>query len=930
MAPPPPRSFSERARSMSQERIRRRTSFDGLVRGTTPVQHEQADWVMAVARAIYRSRYIFVVGWLVITVCMAQQAWELVLRAAPMAKKPPTNTESSAAMAVFETHYANMATMRREMVMLKCKTECASAASPVSRGFFLEVIDELKRWNNTNNGTIVQIHSYFDFSGHHQLGENPMQTEDSQKILMQWIWRVHPDSESKARAEELCERIKQIIAEENHFQGANGFHMAATGLVFLDHAMKETLIEEIPVHEVSTIWLPFIILALALQSPRMLLLALLPMPIEIIVSFGIMYYVSLQTTVVLFALMMMLMLCTSLSFDYSLFTLTRYAEERSVGEDVENAILTVISQSGRVVVVSGCVLMIAWAAMLGLPSPFNGFCVAACSMILVCVLVQLTFVPSLLAVLPFLGPPRSKPLDALDDLGYRSPLKNGGSSPALSQQSAPELERARPHMKGLFFWSGGWITQFPLNVLLPIGVYMLFSPLTLRMNKNFDWGAFKFKMGHSYELTMPRTANEWDTLVEIQSSFPSEAGIVMPLMIMLERTDQTGETLNKQEFFDMNCRMANAVIAQVKGQPWQVTADNFVSATFHGSDVTGKVSCMETWQMNLVRNNWAAKNIFLAHTSEHLQELWSQLMSPQGDAMLTFLFPPMDPFSPNAFDLVREVRKALARQTAEENSKGGAPIRFLTFSPGSVLMDLIDVTSGQLPVCFIGCAIVCLTLIAIWFGSVFIPFKLLLTVVVPITWTYGAGLYVYEDGVLDWIGIAGVHRTGDAGLDWTVPMFTLTFMMGLALDYEIFLFERVREFREEGFGECESIQLGLAATGGTISSAGLIMALTFVAQMLGSIPVTNQMGFILVFSIVVDTFVVRSILVPAMLSLIPCANYWPAHMPKPRFEWLGDFKTSPFEEEEGDQNDEDGDGKFDRDAVALKVGLEDGDDADME
>merc|ERR1719222_85505 len=153
------------------------------------------------------------------------------------------------------------------------------------------------------------------------------------------------------------------------------------------------------------IWLPFSILAFALRSPRMLLLAMIPMPIEILISFGLVYFLSLKTTVLFYALMMMLMMCTSLSFDYALFMLTRYAEERAAGEDVKSAILTVISQSGRVVVVSGCVLMIAWAAMLGLPNPFKSFCAAANSMILVCVLVQLTFVPSLLAVMPFLGPP---------------------------------------------------------------------------------------------------------------------------------------------------------------------------------------------------------------------------------------------------------------------------------------------------------------------------------------------------------------------------------------------------------------------------------------------------------------------------------------------------------------------------------------------
>merc|ERR1711972_491176 len=173
--------------------------------------------------------------------------------------------------------------------------------------------------------------------------------------------------------------------------------------------------------------------------------------------------------------------------------------------------------------------------------------------------------------------------------------------------------------------------------------------------------------------------------------------------------------------------------------------------------------------------------------------------------------------------------------------------------------------------------------------------KLLLTGCVPITWTYGAGLFVYEDGILEFTNFPGLCSTGDGGMDWTVPVVTLTFMMGLALDYEIFLFERVREFREEGFGERESIQLGLSATGITISSAGLIMALTFTAQLLASMPVNNQIGFILVFSIVVDTFVVRSILVPAMLSIVPQSNYWPSKMPDIKYEWLDRKSTAYFD-----------------------------------
>ena len=62
------------------------------------------------------------------------------------------------------------------------------------------------------------------------------------------------------------------------------------------------------------------------------------------------------------------------------------------------------------------------------------------------------------------------------------------------------------------------------------------------------------------------------------------------------------------------------------------------------------------------------------------------------------------------------------------------------------------------------------------------------------------------------------------------------------------------------------------------------------SMLLGSMAITNQMGFIFIFSIVVDTFVVRTVLVPAMLSLNPRLNYWPSHMPDVKITWLGKWE----------------------------------------
>jgi uncharacterized membrane protein YdfJ with MMPL/SSD domain len=275
--------------------------------------------------------------------------------------------------------------------------------------------------------------------------------------------------------------------------------------------------------------------------------------------------------------------------------------------------------------------------------------------------------------------------------------------------------------------------------------------------------------------------------------------------------------------------------------------------------------------------------------SDAVQQEWDQLVSKDRVAMLTFVFPKMDPFGPQAFNLVNEVREVLRADTFTEQDPSSkiSGLTFMTFSPASILMDLIDITSAALPKSFAFCVLTCMLITGLWFGSIMLPLKMLLNISMQITWSYGAALYVYEDGALEWTGFPGLSRTGDSGLDWTVPVFTLTFILGLAMDYEIFLIERVLEFREEGFGDKESIQLGLSATATTITCAGLIMIFTFCAQMLGTIPVTNQMGFVLVFALLVDTFIVRTVLVPSVLSLGASRNWFPTQMPPIRYRWLG-------------------------------------------
>ncbi len=99
-------------------------------------------------------------------------------------------------------------------------------------------------------------------------------------------------------------------------------------------------------------------------------------------------------------------------------------------------------------------------------------------------------------------------------------------------------------------------------------------------------------------------------------------------------------------------------------------------------------------------------------------------------------------------------------------------------------------------------------------------------------------------------------------VDWRVPFFLFTILIAVGEDYNILLVSRALEERRR-YGPIEGIRRSLARTGGTITSCGLIMAGTFATLMLGGLSTLVQIGFALAFGVLMDTFVVRPILVPA-------------------------------------------------------------------
>ncbi len=119
---------------------------------------------------------------------------------------------------------------------------------------------------------------------------------------------------------------------------------------------------------------------------------------------------------------------------------------------------------------------------------------------------------------------------------------------------------------------------------------------------------------------------------------------------------------------------------------------------------------------------------------------------------------------------------------------------------------------------------------------------------------------------------------GTDALTWWVPFFMFVMLVALGMDYNIFLMGRVKE-EVAKHGVREGVHQAVAATGPIISSAGIIMAGTFGAMMAGVITGLSQLGLAVAVGVLLDTFVIRTALVPAIAVLLDKWNWWPAHAP---------------------------------------------------
>src|ERR1700761_4392106 len=208
-----------------------------------------------------------------------------------------------------------------------------------------------------------------------------------------------------------------------------------------------------------------------------------------------------------------------------------------------------------------------------------------------------------------------------------------------------------------------------------------------------------------------------------------------------------------------------------------------------------------------------------------------------------------------------------------------API--LLASEARMNNDTVAAVTGRLPMVLTVIAVASFVLLFALTGSIVVPLKTLALSVISLSATFGALVWIFQDGHLGALGTTNAHT-----LDLNMPVLLFCIAFGLSMDYEVFLIARTREYWLESdqtrADNDESVALGLAHTGRVITAAATIMAIAFAALTAAQVSFMRMFGVGLTVAILVDATLVRMVLVPAFMHMLGRANWW---APKP-LAWL--------------------------------------------
>lgn len=621
--------------------------------------------------------------------------------------------------------------------------------------------------------------------------------------------------------EELIDPIRGELRSEALIPPGLDLYLSGPAVVGKD--LREAAKESASATESATVLLVILLLLAIYRAPILALIPLITVFVAVRIALGVLAMLAELGAIGLFngVEIYVTVVMYGAGVDFCMFLMARYKEELDSGGTFDEAIAGAIGKVGAALVASAGTTMVGIGMMVF--AEFGKFRQAGVAMSLSLVFVllaSLTFTPALLrlfgrwAFWPRVAHERlSGPPGWISPTRFASRLFNSYRLRAVWERLADSIVR-RP---------GAWWLS-TMAIMLPFAVIGV---------------AYQDKLTYGLLEELPRNTLSVQGAQAVQDHFP--AGEAAPLTVVISDPDTY---FGGRGVGTAAARPGTIAIQELTEQLWERRealgiADIRSLHAPHGLLRQADKSFIERGGLMAVAQN---SPYYVSDQGENIGRM----------TRLDVVFN-NDPFSKDSLAQFEKLEHEVARLMP--TTLVGSDLFFI--GPTASLRDLKNVTNrDQILIDFLVLAGVFAVLFALLrqfmmagylIFTVFFSYLVTLGVTVGFFWLMSSGEFV--------------------GLDWKVPIFLFTILVAVGQDYNIYLITRVDE-EQRRFGGVLGIRQGLARTGGIISSCGLIMAGTFGSLMFGSLAGMVQLGFALAFGVILDTFVVRPILVPAYLVML--------------------------------------------------------------
>jgi len=614
-----------------------------------------------------------------------------------------------------------------------------------------------------------------------------------------------------------------------------------------------------------------------------------------------------------------------LNFDYSLFILSRFKEVcdtspelESTQERVKTAVLEMLRRIAPVVICSGGTLATVFSGLLFLHSSNLAMAGLGCVItVVVCMAATLTAVPGALLSAPvFFGSswnaamPHHMELPTADDTeqpenvasrmlkflhqarSFRNPSRladvrhrrvwhelSAGASASLRQSNAAAA------IRGLTVWPCNFIVVLMLQLVAAAA----------------GWQAMRLELSSDISQLAPRSGLAFNTQQELVrcapapktrrgaaawGSFSGFAGIGAEFRVVIEATG----TNSFEELSSCGYALTAAIAQAFMNLPSEdlgfvlPQGAIFAMGWAQGTPMTAQL--IQEWQQDHTK---AAMDsdvamVYYADVVRLCRGFCVRQLVPHGPAA-TFVSVTL-PVLPSSIAGGRFIQRS--RTLLKDFSTSSPDICnrqhvnfFLADVEGAAVTsyDMMVLTFSEFRRVLVVSCILVFLMISIFLRSVFVPLRLALTLVLPLCSVFGTAVLVYQDNWLGWLGWKNIAASGDGSFQWEIPIFCFVLTAALALDYDLLVVLRIRDFRFEGYTSKASIVRAMHETRWVVVSAGVMMAIAFGGNLLAESTALNQAGWILSSGVLVDVFVVRTFMVPALLSLADKVAWWPSIPP---------------------------------------------------